>query len=177
MWSYAKSCKVMQGHAKSCKFMQGWVTHQLSQFYPPVTTFHLYSGFFRWLERGGYSSKVPLLLLTVEKIECENFDFALFLLSFFFSMMHNSKSLQCIWTIRTPNESASISDFPFLVRAACELHCKIDKLWPQTLIAVAFLYAIFFLHIYKHNSKSKGCIRMFYLSNDCSTIGDIYSHS
>ena len=28
---------------------------------------------------------------------------------------------------------------------------------------------------YKPNLKTKGHIRMFYLSNDCSTIGDIYS--
>ena len=59
--SHAKSCNVMQScnlmqsHAISCKVMQcmqgkqaGWVTHLLSQFYSPVTTFRLYSGFFRY---------------------------------------------------------------------------------------------------------------------------------
>ena len=29
----------------------GWVIHLLCQFYSPVITFHLYSGFFRQLER------------------------------------------------------------------------------------------------------------------------------
>ena len=32
-----------------------------------------------------------------------------------------------------------------------------------------------FVHNYMHNLKTKGCIRTFYLSNDCSTVGDIYS--
>ena len=32
-----------------------------------------------------------------------------------------------------------------------------------------------FVRNYMHNSKTKGRIMMFYLSNDCSTIGDIYS--
>ena len=32
-----------------------------------------------------------------------------------------------------------------------------------------------FVHYYMHNLKTKGHIRMFYLLNDCSTTGDIYS--
>ena len=34
-----------------------------------------------------------------------------------------------------------------------------------------------FVHTYMHNLKTKGRIRMFYLSNNCSTIGDVYSLS
>ena len=30
------------------------------------------------------------------------------------------------------------------------------------------------VHTYAHNLKIKGCIRMLYLTNDCSTIEDIY---
>ena len=32
-----------------------------------------------------------------------------------------------------------------------------------------------FVHNYKHNSKTKGGIRAFYLSNNCSTMLDIHS--
>ena len=32
-----------------------------------------------------------------------------------------------------------------------------------------------FVRNYTHNSKTKGSTRTFYLSNDCSTIGDTYS--
>ena len=50
-----------------------------------------------------HSPTVPLLFLTVEKIECENFDFVLLLLSsfLFFFIKHNSKSTRCIQTICT----------------------------------------------------------------------------
>ena len=47
---HVNSCNVMQSHARSCKVMHSWVTHQLRQFYSPVATFRLYSGFFRRLE-------------------------------------------------------------------------------------------------------------------------------
>ena len=41
--------------------------------------------------------------------------------------------------------------------------------------AVAFLYVILCVFIYMHNSKIKDRITTFCLSNNCSTIGDIYS--
>ena len=138
-----------------------------------------------------YSLRVPLLLLTVKKIKCENFDFALFLSSIFFCLLSFPS---CMWA-------------------------KIDKLQPKMHIAVAFLYAILckrhftyqtiallseilillvrpvcelllesygskyvlqplsdttFLHTYTHNSITTGCIQTFYISNDCSTLGDVY---
>ena len=64
------SCNVMwshECHAKSCKVMQGkqagWDTHLLCQFYSPVTVFHLYSGFFRRLDR---SSCLPQVVSGIQ---------------------------------------------------------------------------------------------------------------
>ena len=53
------------------------------------------------------------------------------------------------------------------------MQAKIDELRPKTCIAVAFLYAI--LCNYTDNSKTKGGIRTFDVSNDGSTMRDIYS--
>ena len=100
--------------------------------------------------------------------------FSSFLLSFlFFSFpSHNSKSILLIWTICTPNDCSAIRDLPFLGYSC--MRTKINKLWPQTHVAVAFLYAI--LCIITHTArKLKVVWGRFYLSNDCSTIGDIYS--
>ena len=42
--------------------------------------------------------------------------------------------------IRTPNERSTIRDLPFF-SCSC-MQAKINELWPKTLIAVAFLFAI-----------------------------------
>ena len=85
-----------------------------------------------------YARRLPLLLLTVENIECENFDFVL-LSSFipFFSFMHNSNTVQCIHKICTPNDCSTIRDFPFLGQSC--MQAKISKLWLQPCIMVSFL--------------------------------------
>ena len=44
-----KPCNVYSSKGKQA----GWVIHMLGQFYSPVATFRMYSGFFRWLERSG----------------------------------------------------------------------------------------------------------------------------
>ena len=98
------------------------------------------------------------------------------LLSFFFSITHNSKGIQCIRTICTPNDYTTIRDLPFLCQSC--MWARINKLWPQKRVMVAFLYAVLCVitcTLYMHNSKTKGRVRMVYLSNDCSTIGDMYS--
>ena len=62
--------------------------------------------------------------------------------------------------------------FLFLVRAACELR---STSYVQKRVGVAFPYAILYVIIHTINSKTKGGIRTFNLSNICSTIKDIYS--
>ena len=58
--------------------------------------------------------------------------------------------------------------FLFWVRAACKLRLASygSKCAPQ------FLSLRYFVHTYMHNSKSKGHIRTFYLSSDCSATRD-----
>ena len=132
-----------------------------------------------------YRPRVPWLLLRVEKIERENFDFVLLLLSFFLLLLLSSffflfsfpGMTQKVYIRRTrmictPNKCSTIRDLPFLGQSY--MRAKIDKLWPKTSITIVFLYAIF-VHNYTHNSITKGGIRTFYLSNDCSNIRDIYS--
>ena len=84
-----------------------------------------------------HSPRVPLVSFTVEKIRRENF---YFVLSFFFSIIHNSKSIWRIQTILTLNERSTIEDLPFVDESW--MRAKIIKLWPQTHIAVAFIYGI-----------------------------------
>ena len=67
-----------------------------------------------------YTSRGPLILLTVEKIDSEKFKFVVLLY---------------IQNICTPNDCCTITDVPFWVRAPWEL-------WLQTCIAVSFEYAI-----------------------------------
>ena len=49
---------------------------------------------------------------------------------------------------------------------------KIDEFWLQTRISLFPMHH--FVHTYTYNSKTKVCIMMFDLSNNCSTIRDIY---
>ena len=46
-----------------------------------------------------------------------------------------------------------------------------------TQVAVVFLQAILCIYNYTHNSRTKGRLWSFYVSSDCSTIGDIYMYS
>ena len=63
--------------------------------------------------------------------------------------------------------------FLLLVIAACELHVRWMSYGAKHL-SQCFPIRHFVCN-YMHNSKTKGCVRMFYLLNNCSTIGDIYS--
>ena len=67
-----------------------------------------------------YTLKVPLIFLIVKKIERKIFDFVLFF-NFFFSITHNSRSIQHMRTISTTNDFTTFRDLSFLVRAACDL--------------------------------------------------------
>ena len=72
----------------------------------------------------------------------------------FFSFVHNSKTVQYTKMICTLNDCSEM--FVFCFRAACELR----------LVSYVCTYA--------HNFKTTGCIWTFYISNNCSTIGDVY---
>ena len=100
------------------------------------------------------------------------FFFYFFLFSFFFFNKHNSKSKQRIQTIRTPNKCTTIKDLPFLGQSC--MQAKIDELWSKNMHCDGFPVH-HFVRNYTHNLKTKGGIRMFYLSNNCSTSGDISS--
>ena len=70
-----------------------------------------------------YTSRAPLILLTVEKFECENFDFCCcsYLLCFFFSFCITPK-VYGVFERSTHQMTALLSKiFLLLVRATCEL--------------------------------------------------------
>ena len=90
--------------------------------------------------------------------------FFVFLSFFIFFLTHNSKTVQCIRTICTPNDCSTIRDFRSLGQRCNQ--AKIDELWLQTHIVDSFLYAI--LCIFTCTTESfKDRIRTFYLLNDC----------
>ena len=101
-----------------------------------------------WLNKASVANsigQVPLILLTVEKINVKISILFFFLLlsfshSFFFSLMHNSKSIGHIPTILTANDWTAIRDFLFLGYSC--MWAKIYELWLQTCVVVAFLFAI-----------------------------------
>ena len=133
-----------------------------------------------------YSPRFSLLLLTIEKIERENFDFVLLsfflsflLLSFFLSFFPSffflsfflssfpSRITQKVYSVyeRSAHQTNAILSkiFLFLVRAVCELRAtsyvpKRTSRW--------FSYIRHFVHNYTHNTKTKDHIRAFYLLND-----------
>ena len=88
----------------------------------------MHNSYTQYMKTLAYSSAkstltVPLILLTVEKIECDISDFVLlsFFLSFF-SFMHNSKTVWDIYEQLAHQKTALLSDIVlFWVRAACEL--------------------------------------------------------
>ena len=115
-----------------------------------------------------YTPMVPLILLIVEKIKRENFDFVL--LSFPSCI---TQELYSIYERSTHQTTVLLLEISlFLVRAACELRSMRygSKHASRSLSCMPFN----FVRTYTHNSKTKGRIRTFYLTNDCSTIGKIY---
>ena len=94
--------------------------------------------------------------------------------SFFFFITHNSNSIQHIGTVCIPSDCTTIRDLPFLgqsyVRATC---VRSTSYGPKNTRHSGFPIH-HFMHNYMHKSKSKGRIRTFYLSNDCSTVRNIY---
>ena len=82
-----------------------------------------------------YTLRVPLSLLTVEKIEYENFDFVLF--SFFPSRI--TQKLYNVYEQSAHQMSALLSEFLlFLVRATCEL--RSPSYASKTHIVISFQY-------------------------------------
>ena len=70
--------------------------------------------------------RVPVIFLSVEKIECEHFDFVFFPLFYVLLLVllpyflpHNSKTMRCI--CERSAHQMTMRDFPFLVRATCEV--------------------------------------------------------
>ena len=94
-----------------------------------------------------------------------------FFLSFFFSIKHNSK-VYSVYKRSTHQMNALLSKiFLFLDRAGCELR---STSMVQNTHCGGFSVC-HFVRNYTHNSKTKGGIKTFYLSNDCFNIRDIYS--
>ena len=124
-----------------------------------------------------YPSRVPLILLTVEKIEYENFDFALLLLLPFLSFclcitqkLYNVQVYELHVHVSVYQTTPLLPEvFLFLLRAASQPRSMsyASKHAPQSLSDTPFCVQ---LHT---ELKTKDCIKTFYLSNDCSTIRDI----
>ena len=103
-----------------------------------------------------YIPRVPLILLTVEKIECEKFDFAL--VSFFFACFlsfpsYITQKLYSVYKRSAYQTTALLSEI--------FLFCSLFPICP-------------FVHTYMHNSKPTGRVWTFYIYSDCSTIGDVH---
>ena len=126
-----------------------------------------------------YTPRVPLILITVEKIEHQIFDFIFllsFFLSFFFflffflSLTHKSKSIRRIRKSAHQATALLSEIILFLARASRQLRSPSYGL-KRTSRTLSIRY---FGCSYAHNSKTKGRIKTLYLTNNCSTIGDIY---
>ena len=120
-----------------------------------------------------YTHRVPLILLTVNKIECENFNFVLLLCcssSFFFFLIHNSK-LYGIYEQSAHQMTTLLSEiFFFWVRAACKLRlASYSSNTHHCLVLIRH-----FVDTYTHNLKTTDHLWTFSLSNNCSTIRDVY---
>ena len=111
-----------------------------------------------------YTPRVSLILLAVEKIKLENsiFFFLLFL-------MHNSKHLQRIRTIGIPNDCSIMRDYSFLGQSC--MQAKIGELRLKT--HVTDFYTPFCVYLRTQLEKYRS-YKQLYLTNDYSTIGDIY---
>ena len=123
-----------------------------------------------------YTPRVPLSLLTVKKIKSENLDYVvLLLLSQFLVLSLRHKYMQkrighiYVQMIYTPNDCCTIRDFPFLVRAAATELRSVNYGSQHT---SQFFHVCHCVRTYIYNLKTKGHVRMLFLSNDCSTIKD-----
>ena len=90
-----------------------------------------------------YTPRVACLLLKVEIIELENFDFVFFsFLLFLLSLVHQAQLKKTTTYTSDPHVIKSLLSqiFLFLVRAASV--AKTDELWPKTRISVAILCII-----------------------------------
>ena len=106
--------------------------------------------------------RVPLILLTVEKIERGNFDFVL--LSSFPSCI--TQKMCNIYKQSAHQTTALLSEiFLFLVRATCELRSA--SYGSQHTLQTSIRH---FVLTYMYTSKTKARIRTLYLTNDYSTI-------
>ena len=106
---------------------------------------------------------------------CSSFFFLSYSSSTFFTIKHNSKSIRRLRTVHTSNECSTITSSSFWVRAACKLR---STSYGQNARRGGFPWPVRqFVRNFAHNSKTKGGIRTFYLSNYCSTIRNIYSLS
>ena len=123
-----------------------------------------------------YTSRVSFIHLTVQKSKCKNLDFVFLFpyilpVSFFFSLIITQK-VYSVYEKSTHQTTAQVSEIClFLVRAACD---QISTSYDLKMCHSGFSIWHFMCN-YMHNLKTKGRIRTFYLWNDCSTIGDIYS--
>ena len=123
-----------------------------------------------------YALRVPLIRITVEKIVHENFDFVRLLLSSFFFFFPSCRT-QKVYDVyeRSVHQTTALipESILFLVRATCERRSVsyAPNYTSPTLFSICMHH---FVRTYTHNSKTKGRIRTLYVSNDCSTIGDIY---
>ena len=123
------------------------------------------------IKKYGGTTRVPLILLTVEKIESENFNFVLFfLLSSSSFPLCITQKIHGVCKCSAQQTTTLLPEiFLFLVRAACVVYRRVMA---QNTSQTPFF--THFVRTYVHNSKTKDHIRMLYLTNDCSTIGDIY---
>ena len=94
-----------------------------------------------------------------------------FLMCYFVcTYMHNSKPTDSIKMFYPSNDRFTTGDVYFSVIAVCEIRSA--SYAPN---AHCILFPIqHFVCTYTYNSKTTECTRKFYISNDCSTIEDVY---
>ena len=91
---------------------------------------------------------------------------------FVHTSMHSSKTKRHIRTLYLSNDCSTIEDISiFWVRTVCEIR----QASYESKHALQPLSDMTFVHTYTHNSKTTGRIQTFCVSNECSTMGDVYS--
>ena len=105
-----------------------------------------------------YTSRVSLILMTVEKIEHENFDFVLFLLSFFLSFFLSSfpsRITQKVYGVYERSGHHKTALLPeiilFLVIVACELRLVSYGLINHTSLTLFYMQFCAYLHAQLEN--------------------------
>ena len=117
-----------------------------------------------------YTTKAPLILLTVNQIERE---ISIFFFPFFLPFPSCITKKLCGISKRSAHQTNALllENLLFLVGAACELRLAS---YGSKHVLQSLSHMPFCVYLQAH-SKTKGFIKTFYLSNNCSTIGDIYS--